>query len=116
MTQAHEKRRHARVPESLTIRAAHEGGVAFQTINLSAGGMFCTSPTYIAPMTKLSLTMEVPHSDAPAHIEGEAVVVRTEPEATAPAPRGGYRLALFFSRLADDDRRALQAYLSSRGR
>lgn len=116
MTHANEKRRHARVSEQLTIRAAHEGGVSLQTINLSAGGLFCTSPTFIAPMTRLSLMMDLPHSDAPARIEGEAVVVRTDPGAPLPSHRGGYRVALFFSRLEDDDRRALQAYLSSRGR
>ena len=116
MTQANEKRRHPRVSEQLTIRAAHDGGVALQTINLSAGGMFCTSPTFIAPMTRLSLMMEVPHRDAPARIEGEAVVVRTEPGAPVPSHRGGYRVALFFSRLEDDDRAALQAYLTDRGR
>jgi hypothetical protein len=115
MSQGNEKRRHPRVSESLTIRAVHDGGVAFQTINLSAGGLFCTSPRFIAPMTRLSLMMEVPlPDDDPARIEGEAVVVRTEPEAPAPAHQGGYRIALFFSRLADDDRRALQTFLASR--
>jgi hypothetical protein len=114
MSQGNEKRRHPRVSESLTIRAV-DGGLAFQTINLSAGGLFCTSPQFIAPMTRLSLAMDVPlPNDEPARIEGEAVVVRTEPESPQPAHRGGYRVALFFSRLADDDRRALQTFLASR--
>jgi len=117
MTHGNEKRRHPRVSESLTIRAVHDGGVAFQTINLSAGGLFCTSPSFIAPMTRLSLMMEVPlPDDDPARIEGEAVVVRTEPAAPVPAHQGGYRIALFFSRLAEDDRLALQAFLTSRER
>jgi hypothetical protein len=116
MTQSNEKRRHPRVPDQLTIRAAHDGGVSLQTINLSAGGLFCTSPTFIAPMTRLSLMMDLPHREAPARIEGEAVVVRTEPGAPVPSHQGGYRVALFFSRLEEDDRRALQAYLGSRGR
>ena len=67
-------------------------------------------------MTRLSLKMEVPHQASPARIEGEAVVVRTDPAAPVAAHSGGYRIALFFSRLEDDDRRALQAYLDSRGR
>ena len=117
MAQGNEKRRHPRVSESLTIRAVHDGGVAFQTINLSAGGLFCTSPRFIAPMTRLSLSMDVPRShDDPARIEGEAVVVRTEPETPVPSHQGGYRIALFFSRLEDDDRRALQTFLTSRQR
>ncbi|HEV8200177.1 MAG TPA: PilZ domain-containing protein [Candidatus Polarisedimenticolia bacterium] len=117
MTQGHEKRRHPRVAESLTIRAVHDGSIDFQTINLSAGGLFCTSPQFIPPMTRLSLAMEVPlPDDDPARIEGEAVVVRTEPEAPQPLHQGGYRIALFFSRLEDDDRRALQAFLASRPR
>jgi hypothetical protein len=42
--------------------------------------------------------------------------VRTEPAAAATPPHAGYRIALYFSRLEEDDRQALQAFLQSRPR
>jgi PilZ domain len=109
-----EKRLHPRINEQLTI--LQQDGAALETINLSAGGMFCTSSTFIAPMTRMALQMRLPGHDAGRPIEGEAVVVRTDPSSASPAPPGGYRIALYFSRLGDDDRRALQTFLQSRPR
>jgi len=116
MSDAKEKRLHPRINERLTIRRAEDDGAALETINLSAGGMFCTSSEYIAPMTRMALEMRLPGTSAGRAIEGEAIVVRTEPPAASPAPKGGYRIALYFSRLEDDDRRALQTFLQSRPR
>jgi hypothetical protein len=116
MSAAKEKRLHPRINERLTIRHAEPGGPVLETINLSAGGMFCTSSEYIAPMTRMALQMRLPGSAAARPIEGEAIVVRTEPSAQAAPPGGGYRIALYFSRLEEDDRKALQTFLQSRPR
>lgn len=115
MSASKEKRLHPRINERLTIRGAQPDGAVLETINLSAGGLFCTSSEYIAPMTRMALQMRLP-GDAGRAIEGEAVVVRTEPAAAAAPPQGGYRIALYFSRLEDDDRKALQTFLQSRPR
>jgi hypothetical protein len=77
--------------------------------------MFCMSSEYIAPMTRMALQMRLP-GEAGRPIQGEAVVVRTEPAAAATPPHAGYRIALYFSRLEEDDRQALQAFLQSRPR
>jgi hypothetical protein len=115
MSASKEKRLHPRIDERLSIRSPQQGGAVLETINLSVGGMFCTSSEYIAPMTRMALEVRLP-GDAGKPIEGEAIVVRTEPPAAAAAPKGGYRIALYFSRLEDDDRHALQTFLQSRPR
>jgi hypothetical protein len=113
-----DKRQHPRLAQRLTVRATGGGGVALETINLSAGGLFCTSPDWVAPMTRMALSLELPapggNGAGGAVVRGEAVVVRTEPTAPAAAHAGGYRIALFFSRMDDDHRQTLQTFLKSR--
>ena len=117
MTRTDDKRQHPRVSHRIAVRAQQDGGVELETINLSVGGLFCTSPAWVAPMTRLALALQLPaaRGDRPAVVEGEAVVVRTEPSAPTAAHRGGYRIALFFSRMDQDHRRALQRFLADRG-
>ncbi|HKQ97214.1 MAG TPA: PilZ domain-containing protein [Candidatus Polarisedimenticolia bacterium] len=109
-----DKRRHPRVDSNVRVRTT-ASDAPLTTLNLSAGGLFCTSPAWVAPMTRLALSLELPASngDAATVIEGEAVVVRTEPEAPTPDP-STYRIALFFARMDDAHRRTLQNFLSSR--
>ena len=117
MSRTEDQRRHPRIAERLSVRSA-DGGVNLETIDLSAGGLSCNSPSYLAPMTKLALALELPASggNGAAVVEGEAIVVRTDPPQTTSAHTGGYRIALFFSRMEEEHRRWLQEYLSSRAR
>lgn len=116
MTLANDKRLHPRVTDKISVRAAHDGGVDLETINLSAGGLFCTSPAWVSPMTKMALAMKLPavQGNGPAVVEGEAVVVRTEPQAPSTSHQGGYRIALFFSRMEEGHRKVLQQFLQAR--
>ena len=118
MTHMPDKRQHPRVAQRLTVRAADGSGVALETINLSAGGRFCTSPSWVAPMTRLALSLELPappgKGGRAALVSGEAVVVRTEPPSPSTAHKGGYRVALFFSRMDEEHREVLHTYLKSR--
>jgi len=117
MTSRPDKRHHPRIDQRLIVRATDGAGVALETINLSAGGLFCTSQTWVAPMTRLALSLDLPAppgNGGGALVRGEAVVVRTEPPAPSAAHKGGYRIALFFSRMDDDHRLALQTFLKSR--
>lgn len=109
-----DKRQHPRVTSQVRVRTPSTDA-PLETINLSAGGLFCTSRAWVAPMTKLALSLELPGpgGNGGAIVEGEAIVVRTEPAAPAPDP-STYRIALFFSRMDDEHRRALQAFLTSR--
>lgn len=116
MSRTADKRRHPRVVERLAVRSRHDGGVVLETIDLSAGGLSCNSPAYLAPMTRLALALELPAAggSGPAVVEGEAVVVRTDPPRASAAHSGGYRIALFFSRMEEKHRRSLHEFLASR--
>jgi hypothetical protein len=118
MSRTEDQRRHPRIADRLSVRSAHDGGVNLETIDLSAGGLSCNSPSYLAPMTRLALALELPATggNGSAVVEGEAVVVRTDPPQASSTHTGGYRIALFFSRMEDEHRRWLQEYLASRAR
>ena len=117
MKSSDEKRRDPRVNDRVIVRSAHAAG-NLETINLSAGGLLCTSPAWVAPMTRMALSLELPMParEAPRLVEGEAVVVRTDPPAPTTNPGGGYRVALFFSRMDDEHRQALDQFLKLRSR
>ena len=128
-----EKRRHQRVSGRITLRTASTAGlgtIEMETANLSLGGATCLSDQAIPPMTRLQLSIFLPSTDgrlAKLHypIEVDAVVVRTErlngtggegdpPPGQAPKPNTvQYRLAVFFSHMAEKDRDLLSRYLSS---
>ena len=116
MTRTEDKRRHPRVAERLAVRSGHNGGVTLETIDLSAGGLSCNSPAFLAPMTKLALSLELPAAgdNGGSVVEGEAVVVRTDPPRALADHLGGYRIALFFSRMEERHRRSLHEFLASR--
>jgi hypothetical protein len=116
MTLANDKRLHPRVSQKITVSAAHNGGVDLETINLSAGGLFCTSSAWVSPMTRMALALNLPavQGSGPTVVEGEAIVVRTEPSAPSSSHQGGYRIALFFSRMEDGHRKTLQQFLQAR--
>jgi len=119
MSQSNDKRRHPRVASRIRVRSSSREAVELETIDLSAGGLSCTAPAFLPPMTRLALSLVLPNA-APSSadeetgdetVSGEAVVVRTEP----PAPVDGktsYRVALFFSRMDDADRKRLAGFLA----
>jgi hypothetical protein len=116
MSRTEDQRRHPRVTERLTVHSGPGGAARLETINLSAGGLSCQSPAYLAPMTRLALALELPApgGNGAALVEGEAVVVRTDPPQPSAGHEGGYRIALFFSRMEEKHRRSLHEFLASR--
>jgi len=115
MSPASEKRRHPRKEQALALRVTNDGGAPLETINLSCGGILCSSAAWVAPMTRMAVSLELPLAPPaePSVVRGEAVVVRTEPVPPA-SPKGGYRIALFFSRMDEEHRATLQQFLESR--
>lgn len=119
MSQSKDKRRHPRVAHRIRVRSSSREAVELETIDLSAGGLSCTAPAFLPLMTKLAVSLVLPNprstapNDGDGHevVNGEAIVVRTEP--TAPVEGlATYRLALFFSRMDDADRRRLHDFLA----
>ena len=102
------------------MRSSSREDLQLETIDLSAGGLSCTAPAFLAPMTKLAVSLVLPGhkssqsgSDDSQTVEGEAIVVRTEPSSPMPE-NGSYRVALFFSRMEDADRGRLVDFLGRR--
>src|SRR5438093_13712867 len=110
MSQSKDARRHPRVAQRIRVRSSSREAVELETIDLSAGGLSCTAPTFLPIMTKLALSLVLP-GQRPTEadpenghdtVSGEAVVVRSEPS----APIDGvepYRVALYFSRTDEVD-------------
>jgi c-di-GMP-binding flagellar brake protein YcgR len=109
-----ERRRTTRADAKLSMRvesAPSEGErtqIVTETQNISASGVYCSSLHYLAPASKVELTIVLPRlpgsHGAKELIKCEGIVVRCEP----PARRGErhYELACMFSGL-DERRRAL---------
>jgi c-di-GMP-binding flagellar brake protein YcgR len=119
MSQSNDERRHPRVAQRVRVRSSSREAVELETVDLSAGGLSCTAPAFLPLMTKMAISLVLPEPRASGSdegnghetVNGEAIVVRTEP----PAPVEGkatYRVALFFSRMDDADRRRLLDFLA----
>lgn len=120
MTKPEDKRRHPRVAQRLRVRSeSREPRLELETIDLSAGGLRCTAPVFLSPMTRMALSLVLPPSpggpDEEQVVSGEAVVVRSEPP-RASGPGQLYKVALFFSRMEEADRQRLQDFLKNRSR
>jgi c-di-GMP-binding flagellar brake protein YcgR len=120
MSPTDDKRRHPRVVERIRVRSSSQEAVELETIDLSAGGLSCTAPAFLPLMTKLAVSLVLPGhkssqsgSDDSQTVEGEAVVVRSEPSSPVP-DTGSYRVALFFSRMEEGDRSRLLDFLGRR--
>lgn len=118
MSQPSEKRRHPRINQRLRVNSLdRQAKLELETIDLSAGGLRCKAPAYLAPMTKMELSLILPAAGSTITeqvIRGEAVVVRSEPLTAEPANDGTYRVALFFSKMEQADRDKLNAFLKDR--
>ncbi|KPJ53576.1 hypothetical protein AMJ39_04180 [candidate division TA06 bacterium DG_24] len=92
-----------------------EGALMTQTCNISSGGAYCRVSTYVAPLTKLGVTMLIPIRTRRGRkktevIRCEAIVVRTEPEEPRPGQEE-YRCALSFMNLRSTDRAKIDTYV-----
>ncbi len=111
-----ERRRHPRKPAEVSgkLRCQDTGrGATLITHNLSMGGAYCTSTVDFPEMTRLAVRLALPGGNPEEKsIDVEAVVVRSERVVGEDrVPR--YRLALFFTGLADGAEELLQQYLCS---
>jgi c-di-GMP-binding flagellar brake protein YcgR len=117
-----ERRRSTRADARLSMRveaAPAEGErtqIVTETQNISANGVYCTSLHYLAPASKVALTIVLPRlpgtHGAKELIKCEGIVVRCEP----PARRGErrYELACMFTGLDDRRRMLLEEFVTWR--
>jgi len=113
-----ERRVHTRYVTELDIQGSpDEGGVVARMVahNLSVGGLYCTSTTDFAEMTRLAVRLQLPlknggdsvHTEA---VDLEAVVVRRT-ESTRSNGVEKFDLALFFTSIDTEQKAQIQRYL-----
>jgi hypothetical protein len=114
-----ERRRSARVDAQIALQLSGEDGVVpgesitTESINVGAEGVYCPVSQFVAPLTKLLVTMVLPIKSKSGKVrnevvKAEAVVVRCQP---AGGDAGGYRIALFFTSLDAPTRQVLDDYV-----
>ena len=110
-----ERRRHPRVSESVPCQVS-VGAERFTTItkNLSCGGALCVVSGAVAPMTKLSITLELPAvhgagGSTRQSVRCEGVVVRQDKLPLSENP--AYLTAIFFSDIKQEDRRRIGEFV-----
>ncbi|HUK62438.1 MAG TPA: PilZ domain-containing protein [Dongiaceae bacterium] len=113
-----ERREDVRADAQLSMRLGALGSagpeIVTETRNISASGLYCLSPHYLAPLSKVDLTLVLPdggRSAAGRLLQCEAVVVRCQ---AAPESRRRYELACSFLGLPETQRRLLAEYVALR--
>jgi len=114
-----DRRAHPRIDAAidLHVESGDSGGTVARMVtgNLSMGGLYCTSQMDFPEMTRIAIRLMLPDgAETPEPVDIHAVVVRRRELA---ASRGNgdprYELALYFTRIADDGRDRLAAYLET---
>lgn len=114
-----ERRRSARVDAQIALQLSGEDGavpgesITTESINVGTEGVYCPVSHFVAPLTKLQVTMVLPIKGKAGQVKNEvvkaeAVVVRCQP---AGGDLGAYRIALFFTALDAATRRVLDEYV-----
>lgn len=114
-----ERRQSARVSAQVALQLAGLDdsipgeSLTTESINVGAEGVYCHVGHFIAPLTKLQLTMVLPLRDKKGQprnevLKTDAVVVRCQP---AGSESSGYRIACFFTGLEPSAREVLQEYV-----
>jgi c-di-GMP-binding flagellar brake protein YcgR len=121
-TRKKERRKSARVDARLSMRlkGARADGDLTQIVtesqNISASGVYCLSPHYLAPLSKVDLAMVLPRLPGGRGtkdiINCEGIVVRCE--ASAPRSEGEYQLACVFTDLDPRRRERIEEFVTWR--
>jgi hypothetical protein len=122
-TRTQERRTTARADARLSMRVdgpQDDDGlthIVTESENISTSGVYCMSPHYVAPLSKVALTIVLPRTAGrtrPQHLlKCEGVVVRCMTAAAASKERQ-YQMACSFLGLDDGERRLLDDFVTWR--
>ena len=111
MKKRSERRQYPRIEKRLTLKIAANGyDFITSTENISCVGAYCHVPKYIPPFTKVAVKLELPmksDNNDNLNVECKGVVVRTEDESN-----GGFKIAVFFNEINDNQRNKISLYLN----
>ena len=110
-----DRRRSVRLDEELPFKIGHDKYEAeARTVNISEHGALCVVDKNIPLMAQLAVALTLPAQDKKAKsgkiLRIKAVVVRREKDPSSEK----YLLALFFSQISPENRRALNRFIESR--
>lgn len=104
-----EQRKHPRSARRFKgVEDAARPGVLNHVDNISCAGVLCHTIQEIAPMTKMAITLELPHPFNTKRIQAEGVVLRCDPDRKSP---GEYKVAILYTKLDDDDYETIRRYV-----
>lgn len=114
-----ERRRYGRVQAQIALQlsgtdeAFPAESITTESLNIGAGGVYCHVGHFIAPLTKMQVTMVLPLRTKKGTIKNEivktdGVVVRCQPSG---GEEGGYQIACFFTALDEENRIVLEEYV-----
>ncbi len=73
-------------------------------INMSASGVYCVSSDSLGELTRVEIVLRI---NGGREIQAKAVVIREER-----LPDGTFGIGLFFTRIPEDDRKTITAFIS----
>src|SRR5512140_683615 len=97
------------------IKGCSERPATTESLNLSSNGLYCHVRSFIAPATKVALTLLLPSFGRAGKktqvINCEAVVVRCQEDVSDP---NNYELACSFTDVRKEDRQLIEEYIGWR--
>ncbi|MDP1853743.1 MAG: PilZ domain-containing protein [Candidatus Omnitrophota bacterium] len=109
-----ERRRSIRVESILPLRLkTPDFDIVTSTRNISSVGAYCQTDKYVAPMTKLDITLILNHGYAQGSnvtgtkVKCRGVVVRTEQN------ENKYNLAVFFNDISESEKEKINKFIKS---
>lgn len=111
-----ERRESVRIPAKLAmeIKISDAGATKVNSLNVSANGVYFSSPTFVPVLTKLDITLDLPIEGADGvkseNVTCRGVVVRTDPEEESPEQKE-YQIACYFTSIDDSDKETLESYI-----
>jgi hypothetical protein len=111
-----ERRGAVRIPAKLAmeVRISDLATARVESINVSANGVYFSSPKFIPVLTRLDITLDLPRAKGAKSPGGSVVcsgvVVRTEPEKETPGVTD-YQIACYFTSIDNSDKETLESYI-----
>lgn len=110
-----ERRRSRRVAATIAMKVRRAADAAKRSlkansVNLSSGGIYCRIPAFLPPLTRVTLSFELPGlPDGPGKvITCSGVVVRCEEY----EDQRGYEAACCFTDLTDEDKEFIEDFVT----
>lgn len=109
-----ERRSSPRVKKVLPLKVripVQDADIVIRTSDISCNGAFCCTEQFIAPMTRLDITMLIPRQSNKEAIKVtcKGIVVRVKEDARSKL----FNIGIFFTDIKEKERRKLEDYISS---